>query len=76
MTKKFLTLLLITASLLVGNQFARAADPAHPDQPIVPPAEAMSSSKKAMAVMLRQSAALGHDEHTSHQQYENRRLPG
>ncbi len=42
MTKKFLALLLITASLCVGNQFARAADPVHPDQPIVPPAEAMS----------------------------------
>jgi carbonic anhydrase len=46
MTKKFLTLLLITASLCVGNQFARAADPVHPDQPIVPPAEAMSRLKE------------------------------
>ena len=46
MTKKFLTLLLVTTSLCVGNQFARAADPAHPDQPIVPPAEAMSRLKE------------------------------
>jgi carbonic anhydrase len=46
MTKKFLTILLITASLCVGNQFARAADPIHPDQPIVPPAEAMSRLKE------------------------------
>jgi carbonic anhydrase len=46
MTKKFLTILLITASLCVGNQFARAADPVHPDQPIVPPAEAMSRLKE------------------------------
>ena len=46
MTKKFLTLLLITASLCVGNQFARAADPVHPDQPIMPPAEAISRLKE------------------------------
>jgi carbonic anhydrase len=46
MTKKFLALLLITAGLCVGNQFARAADPAHPDEPIVPPAEAMSRLKE------------------------------
>src|SRR4029450_2570277 len=49
MTKKFLTILLITASLCVGNQFARAADPVHPDQPIVPPAEAMSRLKEGNA---------------------------
>src|SRR2546427_10979292 len=46
MTKKFLTLLLITASLFVGSQFARAADPAHADQPIVPPDEAVSRLKE------------------------------
>jgi carbonic anhydrase len=46
MTKKFLTLLLITASLCVGSQFARAADPVHPDQPIVAPAEAISRLKE------------------------------
>ena len=49
MTKKFLAILLITASLRVGNQFARAADPVHPDQPIVPPAEAMSRLKEGNA---------------------------
>jgi carbonic anhydrase len=49
MTKKFLAILLITASLLVGNQFARAADSVHPDQPIVPPAEAMSRLKEGNA---------------------------
>src|ERR1043166_266576 len=32
----------ILASWLVANQFARAADPAQPDRPIVAPAEAMS----------------------------------
>ena len=46
MTKKFLSLLLITTSICVGNQFARAADPPHPDQPIVPPTEAMSRLKE------------------------------
>lgn len=48
MTKKFLTLLLITATLCVG-QFVRAADPAHPDQPIVPLAEAISRLKDGNA---------------------------
>jgi carbonic anhydrase len=46
MTKKFLTILLITAGLCVSNQFARAADPVHPDQPIVAPAEAISRLKE------------------------------
>ena len=36
----------IVASLLVASQFARAADPAYPDQPIVSPAEAMSRLKE------------------------------
>jgi carbonic anhydrase len=46
MTKKFLTLLLITASLRVGSQFAGAADPAHADKPNVAPAEAISKLKE------------------------------
>ena len=33
-------------SLFVGNQFVHAADPAHPDQPIVAPAEAVSRLKE------------------------------
>jgi carbonic anhydrase len=37
---------LSVASLLVANQFTRAAEPAHPDQPIVPPAEALSRLKE------------------------------
>ena len=36
----------IVASLAVGNQCARAADPAYPDQPIVSPAEAISRLKE------------------------------
>jgi carbonic anhydrase len=58
MTKKFLTLLLITASLCVGSQFARAADPAHPDQPIVPLAEAISRLKDGNARYTN-----GHQQH-------------
>jgi carbonic anhydrase len=46
MTTKSLTLLLITASLLIASHFARAADPVHPDQLIVPPAEALSRLKE------------------------------
>ena len=37
---------LVTVSLLGASQFARAADPAHPDQPIVSPAEAASRLKE------------------------------
>jgi len=44
MTKKFLTLL-IAANLCVGSQLAQAADPPPPDQPIVPPGEAVSRLK-------------------------------
>ena len=46
MTKKFPAILLITASLCVGSEVAYAADPTHADQPIVPPAEAMSRLKE------------------------------
>ena len=41
-----LTFCLIAVSLLGANQFAKAADPAHPNQPIVPPAEATSKLKE------------------------------
>jgi len=36
----------VVFSLLVGSQFGRAADPAHPDQPTVSPAEAISRLKE------------------------------
>ena len=36
----------VVFSLLVGNQLGRAADPAHPDQPMIPPAEAISRLKE------------------------------
>src|SRR5882724_1934884 len=37
---------LIAVSLVGGSQLARAADPAHPDQPIVSPGEAISRLKE------------------------------
>jgi carbonic anhydrase len=36
----------VVVSLLCGNQFTRAADPTHPDQPIVAPADALSRLKE------------------------------
>jgi carbonic anhydrase len=40
---------LIAVSLGSGSQFGRAADPAHPDQPIISPAEAISRLKEGNA---------------------------
>jgi carbonic anhydrase len=36
----------VVFSLFIGNQLGRAADPAHPDQPMIPPAEAISRLKE------------------------------
>ena len=46
MRKSQLISLLVTAGLLGASQFAEAADPAHPDQPIVSPAEAIPRLKE------------------------------
>src|SRR2546421_2813513 len=46
MTKTYLALLVFMAGVLGSGQLAQAADPAHADQPIVPPAEAMSRLKE------------------------------
>jgi carbonic anhydrase len=46
MRKRQLASCLVVVSLLCANQFARAADPTHPDQPIVAPAEAISKLKE------------------------------
>src|SRR5215468_2741294 len=46
MRKTQLASCFIVASLLVASQFTRAADPDHPDQPIISPAEAMSRLKE------------------------------
>src|SRR6266568_9358587 len=46
MKKTCVTLLVLTAGVLSGSQVAYASDPAHADQAIVPPAEAMSRLKE------------------------------
>ena len=46
MKKSQIVCCFIVVSLLCGNHFARAADPTHPDQPIVSPAEAISRLKE------------------------------
>src|SRR6266705_4681482 len=46
MIKTYLALLVLTAGVLSANQLVCAADPIHADQPIVPPAEAMSRLKE------------------------------
>jgi len=46
MTKIRIALLVLTAGVLSGSQVAYASDPAHADQAIVPPAEAMSRLKE------------------------------
>ena len=38
--------LLVVASLLIGNQLGNAADPTHPDQPMVSPSDAISRLKE------------------------------
>ena len=46
MKKASLTYWFVTVSLLAARQFVQAADPAHPDQPIVAPADAISRLKE------------------------------
>ena len=46
MKKSQIVCCFIVVSLLCENHFARAADPTHPDQPIVSPAEAISRLKE------------------------------
>ena len=46
MKKAHLAFCIALVSLIWMNQFARAADPAHPDQPSVAPAEAISKLKE------------------------------
>src|SRR5881227_1552442 len=46
MTKTRIALLVLTAGVISGRQVAYASDPAHPDQPIVSPAEAIPRLKE------------------------------
>src|SRR5262245_28693357 len=58
MRKTQLAFCFIVATLVGGNQFSRAADPEHPDQPVVSPAEAMSRLKEGNARF-----TAGHPQH-------------
>src|SRR6266850_728160 len=49
MTKKLLACCFVAVSLLARSQFALAADPAHPEQPTVAPAEAIAKLKEGNA---------------------------
>jgi carbonic anhydrase len=46
MKKTHLALCFLMVGLLSSNQFVRAADPAHPDQPIISPSDAISRLKE------------------------------
>src|SRR6266705_725739 len=46
MTKTYLAFLVLAAGVLSCKQIACAADPAHADQPVVPPADAISRLKE------------------------------
>src|SRR5437762_11573813 len=67
MTKTRIPLLLILLGLAGNNQFACASDPAHADQPIVPPAEAISRLKQGNERYTR-----GNPQHP-HESIEERR---
>ena len=58
MKKTQLALCFIVDGLLAANQFTRAAEPNHPDQPIVSPPEALSRLKEGIAVLQTDDQAL------------------
>jgi carbonic anhydrase len=53
--------LLVVCSLLIGNQLARAADPEHPEQPMIPPAEAFSRLKEGNSRFIAGNMQHPHD---------------
>jgi carbonic anhydrase len=59
--------LLVVCSLLTGNQL-RAADPEHPDQPMIPPAEALSRLKEGNSRFIAGNMQHPH-ESTDHRAY-------
>jgi len=68
MKKKQLPACFIVVSLLVANQFARAADPAHSDQSSVAPAEAIAKLKEGNGRYT--SGALQHPGQTTERRTE------
>src|SRR2546427_701790 len=76
MRKSQIVCCFIVVSLLGGNHFARAADPAHPDQPIVSPAEAISRLKEGNGRFTADNAQHPHEssderKHMATNSYEN-----
>jgi carbonic anhydrase len=66
----------VAISLLAASQFALAADPAHPDQPIVAPAEAISRLKEGNGRFTAGNAQHPHEstderKHMATNSYEN-----
>jgi carbonic anhydrase len=60
--------LLVVCSLLTGNQLGRAAEPEHPDQPMIPPAEALSRLKEGNSRFIAGNMQHPH-ESTDHRAY-------
>jgi carbonic anhydrase len=76
MKKSQIVCCFIVVSLLCGHRFARAADPAHPDQPIVSPAEAISRLKEGNGRFTAGNAEHPHEssderKHMATNSYEN-----
>jgi carbonic anhydrase len=76
MRKSQIVCCFIVVSLLGGHRFARAADPAHPDQPIVSPAEAISRLKEGNGRFTAGNAQHPHEssderKHMATNSYEN-----
>jgi len=76
MKKSQIVFCFIVVSLLGGHRFARAADPAHPDQPIVSPAEAISRLKEGNGRYTSGNQQHPHDssderKHMATNSYEN-----
>jgi carbonic anhydrase len=67
MRKAALGFLFVGVSLLCANQFAFAAEPTHPDQPIVSPAEAISRLKEGNGRFIA-----GNLQHPHESSYERR----
>jgi carbonic anhydrase len=76
MKKAPLAACVLVFGLLSANQFTEAADPAHPDQPIVTPAEAISRLKEGNSRFTAGSMQHPHDstderKHMAANSYEN-----
>jgi carbonic anhydrase len=76
MKKAYLALCVALVTFIGMNQFARAADPTHPDQPIVAPAEAISRLKEGNGRFIAGNPQSPHEsaderKHMAVNSYEN-----